>query len=159
MVLEDPLDARVAPAEHDPLAVADLLDDAFAIVDAQRRVLLGLELHVLAEPLLELGRLGDQLPRTLAGDGEDDLTVHDGHMRLLQLKGCTKSTKFLTCNPTVAQTWRQRLCHSFPWSSSRTRAESARSTSTRGSCASGSCSSARRSTTTSPTSSSPSCCI
>ena len=44
------------------------------------------------------------------------------------------------------------------WSSSRTRAASARSTSTRGSCASASSSSAARSTTRSRTSSSPSCC-
>src|SRR6201999_1205121 len=79
VVFELPLDARVAPAEDDALAVVDLLDDALALVDAQRRVDLGLELDLVAKPLLELGRLGDQLQGAFAGDGEDDFTVHDGH--------------------------------------------------------------------------------
>ena len=53
-----------------------------------RRVLLGRELDLVGQPALELLRLGDQLPRALAGNGEDDFSVHDGHGRLLQLKGC-----------------------------------------------------------------------
>ncbi len=55
---------------------------------AQRRVLFGLEVDLVGQPALELGRLGDQLPRALAVAGEDDFTVHDGHTRLLQLIGC-----------------------------------------------------------------------
>src|SRR5689334_7686931 len=94
MVLEDPLDHRIAPREDDALLGPDVLDDALAdlavLLGAQRRALLGLELHVVGEPGLELGRLGDELPRALAGDGQHDLSVHDGHVvRLLQLMGCT----------------------------------------------------------------------
>ena len=47
--------------------LGDLLDDALAVaVDAQRRVLVGLELDLVGQPALELGRLGDQLPGALA---------------------------------------------------------------------------------------------
>ena len=65
-----------------------VLDDALALVDPQRRALLGLELDVLGEPRLHLVRLRDQLPRALARDGEHDLSIHDGHGDLLQPVGC-----------------------------------------------------------------------
>ncbi len=93
MIFERPLDAQVAPAD-DPLFVDDLLDDALAglavLGDAQRRVFFGLELDLVAEPFLELGGLAYQLHARSRGTGEDDLTVHDGHRRLLYLNGCNR---------------------------------------------------------------------
>ena len=78
-------------------AVLDLLDHAGALLAARdpggahRRALLGLELDLVGEPLLELGGLGQQRPGTLALDGEDDLSADGGlwhGWRLLQLDGC-----------------------------------------------------------------------
>ncbi len=77
--VEAPLDDRLAPREDDPLLVGDVLHDAVAVVDPQRGALLGLEVHVVAEPGLHLVRLRHQLPRALARDGEHDLSIHDGH--------------------------------------------------------------------------------
>src|SRR4051812_15515413 len=161
-VLERPLDARVAPAEDDPLAVGDLLDHALALLatvpgHAHGRVLLGCELDLVGQPLLQLRPLGDELPGAVPVDGKDDLAVHDGHRRLLQLMGCGTGYHGRKAQPRSCRK-EVRRCPSSQSSSTRTRAESARSTSTRACCASASCSSARRSTTRSPTSSSPSCC-
>ena len=92
-LVEAPLDARVAPAEDDALLGLDGLDHALALAavlegDAQRRALLGLEVDVVGEPLLELGGLGDELPGPLAGDGEQNVAFDDGHGNLLQRMGC-----------------------------------------------------------------------
>ena len=56
--------------------------------DIYSRLLRERIVFLVGQPALQLGRLGDQLPGALAGDGEDDFSVHDGHGRLLQLNGC-----------------------------------------------------------------------
>ena len=87
-VVERPLHPRgdaggaVVPAEAQAPLGLDLLHLALAHLaarplDAQRRAGLGLELHLVRQPLAQLGRLGQQRPRALALDGQDDLSADD----------------------------------------------------------------------------------
>ena len=70
----------IAPDEHEPAALVDLLDDALALLavlplDAHLAALLGLELDVVGEPALELTGVGDELPGAVGIDGQDDFAA------------------------------------------------------------------------------------
>ena len=102
--VERPLDARVAPREHQPALGLDLLDRAPALLavlegDVDVAALLGLELDLVGQPALELVGVGDQLPGALGLDGEDDFAADGWHE---QPHGCTSATLTATRNSEVA---------------------------------------------------------
>ena len=64
--------------------------------------LLGLELDLVGEPALELGRLGDQLPGALAGSTGRTISRLTKGIGGSCNQGLHKVYSYLTCNPTVA---------------------------------------------------------